>query len=51
MMAAMAIRVRSRLPMTCAFSTAPREMSMTLNRLMTPLVMSELTAIAVALSP
>ena len=51
MMAATAIRLRSRVSATCATSTALREMSITLNRLMIPLVMSEFTAVAVALSP
>ncbi len=36
---------------TCATRTALREMSITLNRLMIPLVMSLLTPRAVALSP
>ena len=51
MMAAMAIKLVSMLAMTWALSTALREMSITLNRLMMPFVMSEFTASAVALSP
>ena len=49
--AAMAMRLVSRLAMTWPVSTAPRETSMTLNRLMMPLVMSEFTAVAVAPRP
>ena len=49
--AAMATRLVSTLATTCPVSTAPRETSMTLNRLMMPLVMSEFTAVAVAPSP
>jgi hypothetical protein len=49
--AAMAIRLVSTLATTCPVSTAPRETSMTLKRLMMPLVMSEFTDVAAAPSP
>ena len=51
MMAAMATRLRSTVSTTWAFSTALREISITLNRLMIPFVISELTATAVPLNP
>ncbi|UKY48216.1 hypothetical protein [Streptomyces inhibens] len=42
---------RSVVTMTCPVGTAPQETSMTLNRLMTPLVMPEFTAVAVDANP
>ena len=51
MMAAMDIRLRSMVTMTWPVSTAPRETSMTRNRLMIPFVMSSFTSVAVAPSP
>ena len=51
MMTASAIRLRSVVATTWPVSTAPRETSMTLNRLMMPFVMSSFTAVAVAPSP
>ena len=51
MRAAMATRLVSTLATTWPVSTAPRETSMTLNRLMMPFVMSEFTDVAVAPSP
>ena len=47
----MATRFVSTLATTWPVSTAPRETSMTLNRLMMPLVMSEFTDVAVAPRP
>ncbi|MEV4361729.1 hypothetical protein [Nonomuraea sp. NPDC049625] len=44
---ATANRLRSMVPITCAFSTAARDTLITRSRLMNPVVMSELTAIAV----
>ncbi len=49
--AATATRLVSRLATTWPVSTALRETSMTLNRLMIPLVMSEFTAVAVEPRP
>ncbi len=51
MMAAMEIRLRSMVTTTWPVRMAPREMSMTRNRLMIPVVMSEFTSVAVAPSP
>jgi len=51
MMAAMATRLRSTVARTWALNMALREMSITLNRLMIPFVISEFTATAVTLNP
>ena len=48
MMAAMDIRLRTMVTTTWPVSTAPRETSMTRNRLMIPFVMSSFTSVAVA---
>jgi hypothetical protein len=50
-MAASAIRLRTVVATTWPVRTAPRETSMVLNRLMTPLVMSSLTEVAVGPRP
>ena len=49
--AAIAMRLRTTVTTTCPVSTAPRDTSITRSRLMIPVVMSVLTASAVALRP